>query len=78
MLKLGFAKRWVNLLMICVRTITYSILINGQPYQSIQPTHGIQQGNPLSPYFFILCAESLSNLLYKADRENKILGLPVF
>jgi ribonuclease HI len=77
MLKLGFAERWVQLLMTCVRTVTYSILINGQPYGNIQPTRGIRQGDPLSPYFFILCAEGLSHLLHKAERENKISGLPV-
>jgi len=30
--KLGFAPRWIQLLMTCVRTVTYSILINGQPH----------------------------------------------
>ena len=77
MLKLGFAERWVHLLMTCVRMVTYSILIKGQPYGSIQPTRGIRQGDPLSPYFFILCVEGLSHLLHKAERENKISGLPV-
>ena len=32
MLKLGFAERWVHLLMTCVRTVMYSILINGQEF----------------------------------------------
>jgi hypothetical protein len=63
LLKMGFARRWVDLLMVCVRTVTYSILINGQPHGRIVPSRGIRQGDPLSPYFFILCAEGLSTLL---------------
>ena len=61
--KLGFASRWVQMLMTCVRTVSYSVLVNGQPYGTIVPTWGIRQGDPLSPYFFILCAEGLSLLL---------------
>jgi hypothetical protein len=77
MLKLGFAERWVHLLMVCVRTMSYSILINGQPHGHIRPTRGIRQGDPLSPYFFILCAEGLSSLLFKAENDLLITGLPV-
>ena len=29
MRKLGFAKRWIKLIMLCVTTVTYSVLING-------------------------------------------------
>jgi hypothetical protein len=77
MRKLGFADRWVNMLMKCVKSVSYSILINGQPYGRIFPSRGIRQGDPLSPYLFILCAEGLSHLLDKAERERTITGLPV-
>uniref|UniRef100_A0A2N9F0V7 non-specific serine/threonine protein kinase n=1 Tax=Fagus sylvatica TaxID=28930 RepID=A0A2N9F0V7_FAGSY len=75
MLKLGFASRWVELIMECVTTPTYSILINGIPQGFIKPSRGIRQGDPLSPYLFLLCAEGLSGLLRKAERENKIHGV---
>lgn len=77
MKKLGFAERWVNILMRCVRLVSYSILINGQPYGRILPSRGIRQGDPLSPYLFILCAKGLSHMLGKAKGEQKITGLLV-
>jgi hypothetical protein len=56
--------------MTCVRTVTYSVLIHGRPYGHIVPTRGIRQGDPLSPYFFILCAEGLSALLHRAASDR--------
>jgi hypothetical protein len=46
MLKLGFDERWVPLIMTCVRFVSYSILINGQPYGYLKPSRGIRQGDP--------------------------------
>jgi hypothetical protein len=77
MVKLGFDSRWIQLIMVCVHTVTYSVLVNGLPYGKIIPSRGIRQGDPLSPYLFILCAEGLSNLLLKAARDKWITGLPI-
>jgi hypothetical protein len=77
MRQLGFAERWVSLMMTCIRTVTYSVLVHGKPYGTITPTRGIRQGDPLSPYFFILCAEGLSSLLQRAEENRWITGLPI-
>jgi len=66
MLQLGFAERWVFLVVQCVRTVSYSVVVNGNPVGLIQPSTCIRQGDPLSHYLFFLCAESLNALLYKA------------
>jgi hypothetical protein len=41
MRKIGFVDQWVRLIMKCVCTVTYAVLINGQPHRLIQPSHGI-------------------------------------
>ena len=63
MLKIGLPEQWVGLAMKTVQTASYSFLINGEPRGHITPTHGIKQGDPLSPYLFLLCAKGLSSLL---------------
>ncbi|KAG7597660.1 Reverse transcriptase domain [Arabidopsis suecica] len=77
MTQLGFDSRWVKWIMECVRTVTYEILINGAPYGNVQPTRGIRQGDPLSPYLFLFCAEVLSQLLQKAESNNHIHGMKI-
>ena len=65
-LKLGIDGRWVQLAMETIHTASYSILINGEPKGYITPSRGIKQGDPLSPYLFLLCAKSLSSFIRKA------------
>ena len=71
-LKLVFNDRWVHLIMGCVKTVTYSILVNGEPCGMIQPTHGIRQGDPLSPFLFLLCTEGLNGLIKRVECNGDI------
>ena len=56
MRKMGFRERWINLVISCVKTISYSVLVNGEPCGMIFPTRGIRQGEhfPISFSFFVL------------------------
>ncbi|XP_019181782.1 PREDICTED: uncharacterized protein LOC109176840 [Ipomoea nil] len=74
---LGFDDRWVELIMLCVTTVSYNILLNGSRSLPIAPTRGLKQGDPLSPYLFIICAEGLSLLLQQAQSQGKIHGCRV-
>ena len=75
MRRLGFTEKWVYLVMNCITTPSFSIIINGVATSLIQPQRGLRQGCPFSPYLFILCAEVFSNLLMQAEKEKMIHGL---
>ena len=72
--KMGFTKHWTSLMTLCVKTVTYFILVNGEPKGRIIPTRGIRQGDPLSPFLFLLCTEGLNGLLNQAAHQGHIKG----
>ena len=61
----------------CVHSTSFSILVNGQPSRKFLPTRGLRQGDPLSPFLFIICAEGLSTLLRDAEAKREIHGLKI-
>ena len=63
MRKMGFRERWINLVIGCVKTMLYSVLVNGDPCEMISPSRGIRQGDPLSPFLFLLCTKGLNGLI---------------
>ncbi|KAG7547813.1 Ribonuclease H domain [Arabidopsis suecica] len=72
--RFGFAEQWCQWVMRCVTSVSYSVLINGSPSQKIYPCRGLRQGDPLSPYLYLLCTEGLSSLLSHAMHTNDIHG----
>jgi len=70
--KLGFHERWSKLIMQCISTVSYRIKVNGELTDEIIPSRGLRQGDPLSPYLFLLCAEGFSILL-NATKSNGVL-----
>ena len=74
---LGLGKRRVRLIMSCISLVSYSVLLNGQLVGNIKPSRGLRQGNPLSPYLFVMCAMGLQSLLHKAEMEGYIRGVAI-
>ena len=75
MLKIGIPNQRVHLAMETVCTASYSILINGEPTGFIIQSQGIKQGDPLSPYLFLLYVEGLSSLIRKAIENHHLKGV---
>ena len=67
-------EQWINLLMLCVKFVSYSILVNGEPKGMIHPSKGIRQGDPLSPFLFLLCTKGLHGLISKTASQKDIRG----
>ena len=78
MKKMGFCERWIGLIMTYVKSITYSIQVNGQPKGLITPTRGIRQGDPLSPLLFLLCIERLHALINNAANLGEITSFSLY
>ena len=75
--RLGFHSKWVNLIMQCVSTVSYSYLINNSVHGLVNPKRGIRRGDPLSPYLFILYGQVLFGLCQKAERDGTFQGIKV-
>ena len=75
MIKLGFPEVWVDRVMSCVSTPSFSVRINGKAYGNITPSRGIRQGDPLSLYLFLICAEGFTLLLTREEFEGRLHGV---
>eukprot|EP00253_Pinus_taeda_P033434 PITA_33434 len=71
----GFDHNYIRWVMALVTTSIFSILLNGSPSKPFKPSRGLRQGNPLSPFLFILMMEGLGNVIKSAKAEGKIQGL---
>ena len=68
---------WIDLIMSCISSSYLSILVNGEKTDSFAPSLGIHQGDPLSPYIFILCMEYLAWLIEVEVTNGSWKGIKV-
>ena len=72
--KMGFHPTWIGWIMECIQSVSYSILVNGEPKGHIIPSRGIWLGDPLSLYLFLLCSEGLNELIQHVVDGGQIKG----
>jgi len=77
LVKLGFNGTWVRWIMACVSSVHYPVRFNGALLDSFQPSRGLRQGDPLSPYLFLFVADALSTVLQKEITRGEVEELRV-
>ncbi|WMV48673.1 hypothetical protein MTR67_042058 [Solanum verrucosum] len=77
MQRMGFGLKWIRWIKFCISTVKFSILINGSPEGFFPLDRGLRQGDPLSPFLFIIVMEGLNNMLKTAHTKGWIRGFNV-
>lgn len=72
--KFGFSGEWIARVMLCVKTVSYSFIHNGEIFGHINPGRGLRQGDPISPYLYIMCVEGLSAIIRRSEAAVLIHG----
>ncbi|CAN1246044.1 LINE-1 retrotransposable element ORF2 protein [Linum grandiflorum] len=75
MRKLGFSSHWIVWIRECIVTTSYSVLVNGIPSSTFNPSRGLRQGDPLSPLLFAICTEGLISLLRDSISRRQLTGI---
>lgn len=57
LLTFGFSPPWVRWVMSLITSTFFSILVNGIPSTPFHPSRGIRQGDPLSPFLFVIMGD---------------------
>ena len=75
--KMGFGGRWLSWIKWCISTASFSLLVNDSPAGFFPNSRGLRQGDPLSPYLFVIGMETLSCLLNLATGGNCLSGTKI-
>lgn len=73
----GFSRQWINLIFKCISTTKIAVLVNVSPEGFFETSRGITQGDPLSPFLYIIMAEAFGRSLSRALNEGVIKGVTV-
>lgn len=66
----GFSEAWCDHIHNCLSSVSYSMMISGESFEKFYRSNGLRQGDPLSPYLFILGLEGLPCMLNKAESKG--------
>ncbi|RVW95136.1 putative ribonuclease H protein [Vitis vinifera] len=72
--KMGFGAKGREWIWSCISTAKFSVLVHGEPAGFFSSSKGLRQGDPLSPYLFIMGMEVLSALIRRVVEGGCISG----
>lgn len=67
LLIMGFWVKWRSQISYCIRSVSFSVLVNGSPARFFGNSRGLHQGDPLSLLLFIMVTEVLSKMIEKME-----------
>jgi hypothetical protein len=73
----GFGEKWWSWIERCISTTCFFVFINGTPSGFFKSSRGVRQGNPLSPFLFVIVMEAFSSMIVAATGGGFILGFSV-
>ncbi|KAL0552328.1 hypothetical protein IC582_011437 [Cucumis melo] len=73
--KKNFPILWRKWIRGCISNVTYSVIVNGRPQGRIKANRGLRQGDPLSPFLFVIAMDYLSRLLSHLEISGAIKGV---
>jgi hypothetical protein len=74
MVKMGFAEGWLKWMRSCIFESSMSVLVNGSPTNDFKVGRGLRQGDPSSPFLFLIVAEGLAGMMKRAVDIGKFKG----
>lgn len=74
---MGFPALWSKWIKECIETATASVLVNGSPTDEFSLWWGLRQGDPLSPFLFLLAAEGFNVLMNSMSDNSLFVGYKV-
>lgn len=72
--KMNFHSNWISWISTCLKSSSFSVIVNGVASPWFSSSRGVRQGDPISSHLFILVSQILTSLLNLALRNGKIPG----
>jgi hypothetical protein len=72
--KMGFHDKWRMWMSECLKSASISVLVNGSHTKEFKMGRGLRQGDPLSPFLFIIAAEGFNIFMSKAVDSGRFSG----
>ena len=73
----GFHQKFIHLIYQCISTVSFTLLLNGGKGPRIMPSRGLRQGDPLSPYLFIIRSKVLARMINRNSAQKQINGIKI-